>query len=139
MKLLSALRAWWQKPSAPPASAPAVELRLPCQADLWCRKRTSLSTMLDPTLFERYTTGDERIDEEWIVQTNPPSAFRAEFKDGCDALFALLQEDPALHATKGFLRFRPAGAAPPSAEERETYEVRMRAVIRTAERELKIP
>ena len=32
--------------------------------------------MLDPDLFDRYKTGDDRIDEEWIIQSNPPCAFK---------------------------------------------------------------
>ena len=92
--------------------------------------------MLDPDLFERYITGDDRIDEEWIVQTNPPSAFKAEFREGCDALLALLSEDPTLHATKGWLCFMP-GAMPPWPEmKRADYLRKMHVVVRTAEREL---
>src|ERR1041385_2263566 len=92
--------------SMPTAEKPAV-LQLPCRADLWCRKRTSLSNMLDPDLFERYMTGDDRLDEDWIVQSNPPCAFKAEFAEGCQALLELLNEDPSLHATKGWLTFTP--------------------------------
>jgi hypothetical protein len=109
-------------------------LQLPCGADLWCRKRTSVTTMLDPSLFEIYTTGDDRIDQEWIVQTNPPSAFKAEFKAGCDALFALLQEDSSLHAHKGWLIFKPAKAF--EADSAERYFGFMQTVVQTAEREL---
>lgn len=93
--------------------------------------------MLDPALFERYTTGDDRIDEDWIVQTNPPSAFKAEFKEGCDALLALLQEDSSLHATKGWLTFTPPVTRPLKESARNSYLSRMEVVVRTAERELK--
>ena len=93
--------------------------------------------MLDPTLFERYTTGDDRIDEDWIVQTNPPSAFKAEFKEGCDALLALLQEDSALHATKGWLIFTPPAGGPLEESVKSGYIQKMQIVVHTAERELK--
>jgi hypothetical protein len=116
------------------ALAPAAELTLPCEADLWCRKRTSVTTMLDPTLFERYTTGDDRIDDHWIVQTNPPSAFKKEFSEGCQALLELLQEDSRLHATHGWLKFHPARPPDEAAERR--YIQKMQAVVATAEREL---
>jgi len=113
------------------------QLEMHCEADLWCRKRTSVSTMLDPTLFELYMTGDDRIDEDWIVQTNPPCAFKVEFKEGCDTLFELLQIDPGLHATKGKLFFTTHGPLADSA--RETYLKKMAVIVRTAERELKKP
>lgn len=117
--------------------APAAEaLQLPCEADLWCRKRTAVSTMLDPELFARYMTGDDRIDEDWIVQTNPPCAFKVEFKEGCDTLLELLQIDSGLHATKGRLFFTPpAGPLAPAA--REALLKKMHVIVRTAERELK--
>jgi hypothetical protein len=134
MTWLARLLPWRRKPE-PAMAAPEIELSLPCQADLWCRKRTSLSTMLDPTLFERYTTGDHRIDEDWIVQTNPPSAFRAEFKEGCDALLMLLREDPGLHATKGRLVFKPH-VERLSPEQEAGYSAAMAKVVQTAEREL---
>ena len=88
--------------------------------------------MLDPTLFDIYSTGDDRIDEEWIVQTNPPCAFKAEFREGCDALWGLLQEDPGLHATKGLLTFTP-----PNTQSKTPYLEKMAIVVKTAERELK--
>ena len=101
--------------------------------------------MLDPDLFDRYKTGDDRIDEDWIVQSNPPCAFKAEFPEGCSALLQLLQEDAGLHATKGWLHFTPgpkAGVRPlvgmgsdPSV--RTAYLDKMKVVVRTAERELK--
>jgi hypothetical protein len=125
------------KKSEPPKPAVALEpLRIPCGADLWCRKRTSVSTMLDPDLFERYMTGDDRIDEDWIIQSNPPSAFKAEFKEGCDTLLELLQMDPGLHATKGWLQFLPpeTGLEEPA---RAIYLKKMEIIVRTAERELK--
>jgi len=136
------LREWFdhifsRRPVSPPLDRPIEPLRLPCEADLWCRKRTSVTTMLDPTLFERYTTGDDRIDEDWIVQTNPPSAFKAEFKDGCDALLALLQEDAGLHATKGTLSFTPRAPQPLEESVKNAYMQKMQTVVRTAERELK--
>ena len=103
---------------------------------MWCRKRTSVSTMLDPTLFELYMTGDDRIDEDWIVQTNPPCAFKTEFKEGCDTLLELLQIDPGLHATKGWLSFTPpAGGL--SDDVKTDYLKKMDIIVRTAERELK--
>src|SRR5471032_724249 len=86
-------------PSPAPVQSARHELRLPCRADLWCRKRSSISTMLDPELYDLYKTGDDRIDEDWIVQSNPPCAFKTEIPDGCDALLELLQIDPGLHAT----------------------------------------
>jgi hypothetical protein len=124
---------------------------MPCEADLWCRKRTSVSTMLDPTLFALYMTGDDRIDEDWIVQTNPPCAFKTEFpateasagppgrnggKEGCDALYELLQVDPGLHATKGWLSFQPP-AGPLGFSAKAAYLQKMEIIVRTAERELK--
>ena len=111
-------------------------LRMPCGTDLWCRRRTSVSTMLDPTLFELYMTGVDRIDEDWIVQSNPPCAFKSDFKEGCDALFDLLQADPGLHATKGWLFFRPPEENLAFAR-RADYLAKMETVVRTAERELK--
>lgn len=110
-------------------------LRLACGADLWCRKRTSVTTMLDPSLFEIYTTGDERLDEDWIVQTNPPSAFKREFTDGCDALLALLQEDAGLHSTRGWMSYRPNGVLLPE-RAKEVFATLVR-VAKTAERELR--
>jgi hypothetical protein len=109
---------------------------MPCGTDLWCRKRTSIATLLDPSLFERYLTGVERLDEEWIVQSNPPCAFLAEFQEGCDALWELLQVDPGLHATKGWLNFTPP-AGPLGFSAKAAYLLKMEAVVRTAERELK--
>jgi len=111
-------------------------LTLPCRADLWCRKRTSVSTMLDPELFARYMTGDDRIDEDWIVQSNPPCAFKAEFREGCDTLLELLQLDPGLHATKGWLHFTPPeGRLEASA--RDAYLAKLQIIVRTTEREMK--
>lgn len=109
-------------------------LRVACRADLWCRKRTSVTTMLDPSLFERYTTGDDRIDEDWIVQTNPHCAFRKEFTLGCDALLALLQQDPGLHATREWLVFHPGAGFVP--QNFPTTLDQISQVIQTAEREL---
>ena len=117
------------------ASEEVERFEMRCEADLWCRKRTSVTTMLDPTLFEQYLTGDDRIDEDWIVQTNPPSAFKVEFKEGCDSLLELLQVDPGLHATKGRLHFATRG--PLAEPAREAYLQKLAAVVRTAERELK--
>src|SRR5205814_10687428 len=91
-------------------------------------------TMLDPELFERYTTGDERIDEEWIVQTNPPSAFKKEFNEGCNALLELLQIDPGLHATHGWLIFQPNVPVSPQAE--AVYRAKMAKIVLAAEREI---
>ena len=130
-KLFSLLKS--PRPAPPPAARQS--LRLGCQADLWCRKRTSVTTLLDPDLFECYSTGDDRIDEDWIVQTNPPSAFKKEFTQGCDALWELLQEDPGLHATKGWLNFHPV--QPLNPERRQGYLEKMRRIVQTAERELK--
>lgn len=91
--------------------------------------------MLDPELYARYMTHDDRLDEDWVIQSNPPCAFLAEQKDGCDALWELLQVDPGLHATRGHLVFM----APPklSTAEREAHLRRLAAVVRTAEREMK--
>jgi hypothetical protein len=111
-------------------------LRVPCQADLWCRKRTSISTMLDPDLFALYMTGDDRIDEDWVVQSNPPCAFKAEFKEGCDTLLELLQMDPGLHATKGWLYFIPPVERPDETTQ-ASFLKKMSIVARAAERELK--
>ncbi len=116
------------------AAAPVLELA--CEADLWCRKCTSVTTMLDPSLFETYSTGDDRIDEDWIVQTNPPSAFRKEFTAGCDALLALLQEDPGLHATHGWASFHPQVQEPLPDRFRSYFDLLFQ-VVQTAERELK--
>jgi hypothetical protein len=128
------LARFFPKRSVPSSLPPSVAaLRLPCRADLWCRKRTSISTMLDPDLFALYMTGDDRIDEDWVVQSNPPCAFKAEFQDGCDALLTLLAEDPGLHATKGWLTFKPAEGS-----NQEACLERMKIVVRTAERELKL-
>ena len=91
--------------------------------------------MLDPNLFELYMTGVDRIDEDWIVQTNPPCAFKAEFKEACDTLFELLQIDPELHATKGRLYFTPDGPIDDSAQ--AEFLQMMAVIVRTAERELK--
>ena len=127
---------FFRKAKAPNVVAVVEPLRMPCEADLWCRKRTSVSTMLDPTLFELYMTGDDRIDEDWIVQTNPPCAFKAEVKEGCDTLWQLLQIDPGLHATRGWLYFTPP-AGPLGADAQAGYLKKMEIIVRTAERELK--
>ncbi len=92
--------------------------------------------MLDPDLFELYMTGDDRIDEDWIVQSNPPCAFKAAFREGCDTLLVLLQMDPGLHATKGWLYFTPPVSLLDEAA-RASYLKKMEIVARTAERELK--
>ena|SRR5579864_4781039 len=126
-----------RRSTLPRSLAPSLEpLRLPCRADLWCRKRTSVSTMLDPDLFELYMTGVDRIDEDWIVQSNPPCAFKSEFTEGCDALWELLQDDPELHATKGWLTFAPRH--PFEGERKAACLEKMARVVRTAERELRI-
>ena len=88
-------------------------------------------------MFALYMTGDDRIDEDWIIQSNPPCAFKAEFKEGCDALLELLQIDPGLHATKGWLNFAPP-AGPLDKTAKAAYLAKMQVVVRTAERELKI-
>ena len=132
MKFLSK---YFQKPKPPNVALVPEPLQLPCEADLWCRKRTSVTTMLDPTLFELYMTGDDRIDEDWIVQTNPPCAFKSEFKEGCDTLWELLQIDPGLHATKGWLYFTPA--SPLEEADRAAFLEKLAVIVRTAERELK--
>jgi hypothetical protein len=93
--------------------------------------------MLDPDLFAIYMTGDDRIDEDWIVQSNPPCAFKAEFKEGCDTLLELLQIDPGLHATKGWLNFTPPETQLSEAT-KEGYLTKMKIIARTAQRELKI-
>src|SRR5882672_10496580 len=124
-------------PSKAQKTAPTVSaMKVPCEADLWCRKRTSISTLLDPDLFALYMTGDDRIDEDWIVQSNPPCAFKAEFKEGCDTLWELLQIDPGLHATKGWLYFVPPQDLPEEAA-RTAYLKKMEIIVRTAQRELK--
>ncbi len=92
--------------------------------------------MLDPDLFETYMTGDDRIDEDWVVQSNPPCAFKAEFKEGCDALLEFLQVDPGLHATKGWLNFTPANPGPLQASTKADLLAKMQIIVRTAEREL---
>ncbi len=120
---------------APVEAVKPPAIRLPCGSDLWCRKRTSVSTMLDPELFARYSTGDDRIDEDWIVQSNPPCAFKAEFKEGCDALLEMLQIDPGLHATKGFLHFQPPAEMAP--QQLLSHRDKLLIIVRTAERELK--
>jgi hypothetical protein len=94
--------------------------------------------MLDPDLFERYMTGDDRIDEDWVIQSNPPCAFKAEFKEGCETLLELLQIDPGLHATKGWLNFAPPVTLPLNAPAKAAYLAKMQIVVRTAERELKV-
>ena len=121
-----------------PRPSPDVVLQVPCQADLYCRKRTAISTMLDPDLFALYMTNVDRIDEDWVIQSNPPSAFKAEFKEGCDALFDLLQLDAGLHARKGTLSFVPPEGASLTDSEKATYLAKMQIVARTAERELKV-
>jgi len=93
--------------------------------------------MLDPELFERYKTGDDRIDEDWIVQSNPPCAFKAEFREGCDALLALLKEDPGLHATKGWLHFKELSQKSSGISAQRDLLEKMKIVVRTVERELK--
>lgn len=113
-----------------------IALKLSCQADLWCRKRTSVTTMLDPSLFEIYTTGDERIDADWIVQTNPPSAFKRDQVAGCDALLELLGIDPKLHATRQWLNL--TAPRPLDAETAKRLFANLEVVARTAERELRI-
>lgn len=92
--------------------------------------------MLDPGLYDLYKTEDDRIDEDWIVQSNPPCAFKVEQEEGCDALLALLAIDPGLHATKGWLVLTPPVDKPLSASDRETCLEKMAQVVRTAEREL---
>ena len=82
-------------------------------------------------------TGVDRIDEDWVVQSNPPCAFKAEFKEGCDALFELLQQDPGLHATKGWLNFTPAGPSALYPPGKDACLKKMELIVRTAERELK--
>jgi hypothetical protein len=93
--------------------------------------------MLDPNLYDLYKTNDDRIDEDWIVQSNPPCAFKAEFNEGCNALLELLQEDTGLHATKGYLNFTPPASTPLNQATKESYLKKMTIVVRTAERELK--
>ena len=93
--------------------------------------------MLDPGLYDLYKTEDDRLDEDWIIQSNPPCAFKADQKAGCDALFDLLQKDPGLHATKGFLYFAlPPGEALDEPRKAEILRT-MAQVVLTAERELK--
>jgi len=91
--------------------------------------------MLDPGLLDLYKTDDDRIDEDWVIQSNPPCAFKAEFREGCDALYDLLQIDPGLHATKGWLTFTPN--VTPDELTQAQYLTKMRLIVRTAERELK--
>jgi hypothetical protein len=122
-----------KKTATPTENTPPIQV--PCRADLWCRKRTSISTMLDPDLYALYMTGDDRIDEDWVVQSNPPCSFKAEFKEGCDTLLELLQVDPGLHATKGWLTFVPPNET--SEEARGSYRKKLQVIVRTAERELK--
>ena len=86
-------------------------------------------------MFARYLTEDDRIDEDWVIQSNPPCAFKAQHREGCDALFDLLQIDPTLHATKGWLHFLAPPAA--TAEELRAYETKLQIIARTAQRELK--
>jgi hypothetical protein len=136
LKTLNFIAKILNKSKTPNAERVTEPLRMPCEADLWCRKRTSVSTMLDPTLFALYMTGDDRIDEDWIVQSNPPCAFKAELKEGCDTLFELLQIDPGLHATKGWLSFTPP-AGPLGIVAKAAYLNKMEIIVRTAERELK--
>jgi hypothetical protein len=93
--------------------------------------------MLDPDLFALYMTGVDRIDEDWVIQSNPPCAFKAEFQEGCDALFDLLQIDPGLHATKDWLVFNPPNAASLDEATKTSYLSKMRSIVRTAEREIK--
>lgn len=111
-------------------------IELSCEADLWCRKRRSISTLLDPELFARYMTGDDRLDEEWVIQSNPPCAFKAEFKEGCDTLLELLQIDPGLHSTKGRLVFCPPKVAKET--ERQAYLLKLQIIVRTAQREMNL-
>ncbi len=92
--------------------------------------------MLDPDMFALYMTGDDRIDEDWIIQSNPPCAFKIEFKEGCETLLELLQIDPGLHATKGYLNFKPE-VSPLSKAAKDDFLAKMQIVVRTAERELK--
>jgi len=125
-----------RRPPVASRPSPLVTLQLPCRADLWCRKRTSISTMLDPDLFALYMTGVDRIDEDWVIQSNPPSAFKAEFKEGCDTLFELLQIDPGLHASKGFLNFAPSDAESLDDAKKASYLAKMQIIVRTAEREM---
>jgi len=120
-----------------PRPSPLDVLRVPCEADLYCRKRTSISTMLDPDLFALYMTGIDRIDEDWVIQSNPPSAFKAEFHEGCDALFELLQIDPGLYASKGFLNFAPPDIGSLDEKSKATYLAKMQIIAHTACRELK--
>ncbi len=124
------------KTSKPEPPAPEAEiLRLPCRADLWCRKRTSISTMLDPDLFDLYKTNVDRIDDDWVIQSNPPCAFKADQNEGCDMLWELLQEDPGLHATRGWLNVTVS--TPLSETSRAAYLKKMEILVRTAERELR--
>jgi hypothetical protein len=92
--------------------------------------------MLDPGLYDLYKTGDDRIDEDWIVQSNPPCAFKVEFQEGCGALLALLDIDPGMHSTKGSLVLALPADEPLAASDREAYLGKMALVVRTAEREL---
>ncbi len=118
---------------APHSLAPA--LQVPCQADLYCRKRTSLSSMLDPELYEQYRTEDDRIDEDWIVQSNPPCSFKATQKEGCDALYELLKTGGNVYARKGFLNFVPIEELPESAK--PAILTTLQRIACTAERDLK--
>jgi len=121
---------------APKPEAKGTALELDCQADLWCRKRASISTMLDPELYARYMTGDDRIDEDWVIQSNPPCAFKVEFTEGCQALLDLLKIDPGLHATRGRLVFYPPKSA--TEADRQAYWIKLQSVVKTAQREMKI-
>jgi len=93
--------------------------------------------MLDPDLFDLYKTGVDRIDEDWVIQSNPPCAFKAEFKEGCETLLELLQIDPGLHATKGWLNFTPPDAETLDAATKDTYLAKMNVIAQTAMREIK--
>ncbi len=122
--------------NAPPPTESTPLVKLACRADLWCRKRTSISTMLDPDLFALYMTGDDRLDEDWVIQSNPPCAFKVDaVKEGCDALFDMLQMDAGLHATKGWLTFSPPAGL--NVEDLRRTQAMLAIIVKTAERELK--
>lgn len=124
-----------RRPAVIETSEQGVRLRLACDADLWCRTRKSITTMLDPSLFETYSTGHEALDEEWVIQSNPPRAFVAEESNGCEALLRLLTQGYSVFSTKGWLHVTPLVG--PADQQRNTVNDSL-TVRRVLERELTV-
>jgi len=127
---------WKGKPASIQRVNSCLVLTMKCEADLWCRKRNTLNALIDPSLFEIYLTQYDALDEEWIVQSNPPCAFQEKYvPEGCRILLTLLTLDPKLHATKGWLKVSLISST--MREDIQKVLDQMLVLVQTAERELK--